>query len=123
MKTSKLIKLLTDAINAVNEANELVVLGNYVTTENGDIDHVGENSCWTSKHSLQSAPCQVFRELWDELPESLRSEEGEALVSALYPHKYEADNYAAMRSICHQLHSIVFNLWQEMHDAREKFDF
>ena len=122
MKANELISVLCDSINAVHEVVELVVKGDYQTDEKGYIAH-REGILWTAQQTFLSAPCSVFKALWNELPDSLRCERGNELVRELYPHKYEAENYEPMVRISQELHSIVFKLWQEMHDAKDKFDF
>ncbi len=122
MKTSVLISVLCDSINAVHEANDLVVHGDYVTDEKGHIAHTND-VVWTAKQTLQSAPTAVFKALWKELPENLRCERGDELCRQLYPHLHEESNYETMKPIVSELHSIVFKLWKEMHDAKDKFDF
>jgi len=120
MKTSELIELLCDAVNAVCETSDLVV--NIAPDEDGRYLH-DNGQLWTAAHSLLSAPCSVFRTLWDELPENLRTDEQDDMVRKLYPHKYESEGYRGLKTLSQDLHAVVFALWQQMNDAKEKYNF
>ena len=119
MKTSKVINLLTTAINAASEANDLVV---HMDWQNEQFDH-DTGDMWTSVHSLQSPGCELVRDLWDELPESLRTEVSDALVRNLYPHLHSEDRYAGLRVVIMKLHTIIYDLWGDMVEARDKYGF
>ena len=117
MKTSKIINMLTAAITGLNEANDLAT---HVELVDGKIMHT-EGEMWSAAHTLQSQPAELVRELWDELPESLRTDEGEELIAKLYPHKYELDGYKSMTPIIRDLHTLIYDLWQQMSEAKDKF--
>lgn len=122
MKTAKLIDVLTSSINAVCETNEMASKAKLELNKHGYAVH-SEGGLWTSLHTLQSGATATFRALYEELPESLQTERAIELLSQLYPHKHEADRYKSMTPIARELHTIVFDLWNEMNESKKKFDF
>lgn len=117
MKTSKVIGLLCTAISGLNDTLTLV---NAFPIEDGKIMHPDNERTmrddFTHVHSMLSPCSELTRTLWDELPESLRDEESNKLVTKLYPHLFE-DNYVEMQQQVRDAHTAIYAIWQEMRDA------
>ena len=117
MKVSKVIGLLCTAVSGLNDTLGLCV---GMESVEGKIVHNVEDD-YSHVHSLLSPCSEVVRELWNELPESLRDEDTDKLVWKLYPHLYE-DNYSEMQEKVRLVHGKIYTMWQTMRDAKDAAD-
>ena len=117
MKTSKVIGLLCTAISGLNDAL-LLVNGSIVDDGKINNNEALSSNDYSHVHSILSPGSEMVRELWNELPESLRDEESSKLVFKLYPHLYQ-DDYAEMTAVVREVHGLIYAMWQTMSDRQE----
>ena len=130
MKTSNTIDLLCTAISGCLDTLNLII-GCPKRIEDGQFMYDNDDASiyshgYTHVNSLLGTPTEMVRGLWDSLPESLQSKEGTKLVREFYPHlfKNEDKSYDCARMIdpARELHRIIYAIWQELHDAKTKFN-
>ena len=130
MKTSIVINLLCTSISgSLDGLNLLEGLSSRI--DDGKILHDEiEDSLYsrsyTHVNSIIGSNSELVRELWKELPESVQTEEGTKLTHNFYPHLFKDENkvydFAAMIESARELHRIIYAIWQDLDDARRKFD-
>jgi hypothetical protein len=71
-----------------------------------------------------SYPAGVVRDLYGALDDALKSDEVSGAIQQIYPHLHEeGDNpYYGMRKPLFVIHQYLHDLYQEMMDAKSKFD-
>jgi hypothetical protein len=122
MKTSKVINLLTTAISGCYEAIQLI---NGFEHDDGKVIHTHPDASpitgYTNATMIMSAPSEFVRDLYREVPESLKTESLDEKVKILYPHLMEKD-WKASEKLVTDLHAEIYKLWEDMINARDAYN-
>lgn len=113
MKTFEIINIMTNAASTLTNLNRVV--------RKVGADELEEIS-GESTFMLLAEPCDVIRGLIDALPESLESAEFTKVRDELYPHMYKETKFKEIENLGHEFHSLSHALWNEMQDAKNKFN-
>jgi hypothetical protein len=123
MKTSKVINLLTTAISGCYEAVRLI--NGFEHDDDGKIIHThpdaSPNTGYTNATMIMSAPSEFVRDLYHEVPASLKTESLDDKVKILYPHLMEKD-WKASEKLITDLHAEIYKLWEDMITARDAYN-
>ena len=118
MNTARIIGLLTTAISGLHSNMRV-----WNAKDFGDID-VTDSSAVRQAFG-EGAHCffSGYSDVWGMLPEAIQSTDTDGTISGLYPHLHEADIYKSFADQINKAHSLIYGVWQEMQDARDKFGF
>lgn len=118
MKTPELLSALCNAANAMTDVAGMIEQIRITDPEAIDGDDLFGQSIFL----MMSHASSTFRDLYDALPEALKTERTEEIRRDLYPHKSRDQRYAGYASLAYEFHSFAHGCLKEMSEARKKFD-
>ena len=122
MTTARMIGILTTSISGL-DSNMRV----WNAKDFGDIDVTDSSAVRQAfgegAHCFFSGYSDLVRELWRQLPEAIQATDTDGIINNLFPHLHEADGYKSFDALISQAHTLIYDVWTDMQNARDKYGF